>query len=166
MALDTSVPIDGDGVTTGVRVSELADSIRDLRTDLNAGGLDTLYAVSFATTWIARSDWTNVHMGSSTTKDADSNINHGLNAPLSDLLMKVLISTDGTDANSFELVDMTHIVDGSGEIVRGVIIDQVDSNNLIIQTGVNGITSIAADGTANAIVSDDWFYKIKAWKLG
>ena len=160
MALDETVPIDGDGVTTGVRVSELAGSIRTLRTDIN------IILDGYDTGWIARSDWTNVHMGSSTTKDADSNINHGLNAPLSDLLMKVLISTDGTDANSFELVDMTHIVDGSGEIVRGVIIDQVDSNNLIIQTGVNGITSIAADGTANAIVSDDWFYKIKAWKLG
>jgi len=35
MALDDTVPADGDGITTGVKVSELAGHIRDLKTDLN-----------------------------------------------------------------------------------------------------------------------------------
>ncbi|MHA1304899.1 MAG: hypothetical protein ACTSPI_14470 [Candidatus Heimdallarchaeaceae archaeon] len=35
MALDDSVPADGDGITTGVKVSELAGHIRNLKTDLN-----------------------------------------------------------------------------------------------------------------------------------
>lgn len=39
MALDDTVPADGDGITTGVKVSELAGHIRDLKTDLNNGKL-------------------------------------------------------------------------------------------------------------------------------
>ncbi len=57
----------------------------------------------YATGWINRSDWTNVHLGTDTTKDADSNLNHALSAPLSELIVKVFVSTDGTDANSFEI---------------------------------------------------------------
>jgi len=35
MALDDTIPADGDGITTGVKVSELAGHIRTLKTDLN-----------------------------------------------------------------------------------------------------------------------------------
>lgn len=42
MALDETIPVDGDGETYGVLVCELAEAIRTLRTDLNDGDLDTL----------------------------------------------------------------------------------------------------------------------------
>ena len=42
MALDETLPIDGDGVTTGVQVDELAAAIRTLRTSLNTSELDRI----------------------------------------------------------------------------------------------------------------------------
>ena len=37
MSLDATVPIDGNGITGGVRVNELPSNIRDLKTDINNG---------------------------------------------------------------------------------------------------------------------------------
>lgn len=163
MALNENIPIDGDGVTTGTRVSEICTAIRTLRTSLNDGGLDTLYAVSYATTWISRSDWTNVHIGSSTTKNADSDINHALGISLLNLNVKVLISTDGTDNNSFEIIDSDFTSAGSAQ--TGITAFQVDTNNITIQSGTDGIDYIAGNGGTVLIDSEDWFYKIKVWEI-
>ncbi len=160
MALDATIPIDGDGVTTGVRVSELAGSIRTLRTDIN------IILDGYDTGWIARSDWTNVHIGSSTTKNADSNVNHGLDVPLSDLLVTVLASSDGTDANSFQILDSNYTDQVSGTLVWGFTPLAVDNDNIKIQTATNGITAILDAGGQNTIDTEDWYYKIKVWSLG
>lgn len=42
MALSESIPIDGDGVSTGTKVDEICAAIRTLRTSLNAGELDKI----------------------------------------------------------------------------------------------------------------------------
>lgn len=42
MNLDETTPIDGDGITTGVKISELAGHIRQLKTDLNQVDLDEI----------------------------------------------------------------------------------------------------------------------------
>lgn len=42
MALNENIPIDGDGVSTGIKVDELAAAIRTLRASLNAGELDQI----------------------------------------------------------------------------------------------------------------------------
>ena len=127
---------------------------------------DTKATVSiYKTGWINRSDWTNVHMGSDTSKNVDSNLNHGLGAPLSDLIVKVFISTDGTDANSFEMKD-TGIDRASGaNQTFGIIIAQVDNDNLIIQTGATGILTLATNGDFAVIDTEDWYYKIVVYKL-
>ncbi len=119
---------------------------------------------SYDTGWISRSDWTNVHMGSNVAKDVDSELTHGLNAPLSDLLVKVLISTDGTDNNSFEVEGVITIPG----VVRyyGYNIDQVDSDGILIQTGEHGITYLDVAGEQVSIAAQDWYYKIKVYKLG
>lgn len=120
----------------------------------------------YDTGWIARSDWTNVHLGSSTTKNADSNVEHNLNAPLSKLLVKVLISTDDTDANSFELAVITWIYDGAGDVSYGIQVNQVDSNNILVQTGQYGIRVLTTSGSSKLLGSDDWYYKVKVWHMG
>ena len=117
---------------------------------------------SYETAYINRSDWTNVHQGSDDTKNADSNVTHNLDAPLSDLLMKFLISTDGTDANSFEIYQSTFDSAQAATVNFGVIINQVDSDNLLIQTGVQGIHFLQSDGTGAVIDTEDWHYKIVA----
>jgi hypothetical protein len=108
---------------------------------------------------IYNDDWTNVHLGSDNST-SDSNVTHNLNAPLSELLVKVLISTDGTDANSFEV---TPIGDSGNE---GLAISQVDENNITIQTGDSGFRSVNSNGLDYTLDTESWYYKIKVWKLG
>lgn len=116
---------------------------------------------SYDTGWIANNDWTNVHLGTTTT---GNDVNHALTANLSDLIVKVLISTDGTDANSFEMSDTG--VDGLGAGTSlGITIYQVDTANITVQTGLQGILYLDAGGTSIIIDTESWYYKVKVWKL-
>ena len=116
---------------------------------------------SYDTGWINRSDWTNVHMGSDATKNADSDVTHGLGAPLSDLLVKVLVSSDGADANSFEVVSASEATTAH----LGLTIEGGDNNNITVQTGTNGIMYISSNGSGQAVDIEDWYYKIIVYKL-
>ncbi len=91
----------------------------------------------YDTGWINRSDYTNVHIGSDKTLNVDSNVAHGLDAPLSELIVKVLVSTDGTDNNSWHIEGMVY--NSVGNVSYGYTIYQVDLNNILIQTGINGL---------------------------
>jgi hypothetical protein len=115
------------------------------------------FQASYETGWINRSDWTNVHLGSVTTKNTDSNLEHNLNKNLKELGIYVLISSDGTDTNSFR-VESTFSASASG--TEGYQYNQVDANNIIIQTGSSGILILQADGTYQTLDTDDWYYKI------
>jgi len=129
--------------------------------------------LSFDSGWLlnelggaATADWMNVHLGNDPTDPTD-NLTHGLGAPLSDLIIKVLISTDETDNNSFELLDTHHkYSNGAVDSKFGITIYQVDVNNIKIQTATDGIKGIADDGSFTIIDDEDWYYKIKVWKLG
>ncbi|KKL50527.1 hypothetical protein LCGC14_2304590 [marine sediment metagenome] len=114
----------------------------------------------YETPWINRSDWTNVHLGSNTSKNVDSNVTHNLNAPLGHLLVKVLISDDGVDANRMEIVGSE--IEAAD---RGINIHYVDANNILIQTGNTGIAFIQANGTLGQIDTENWYYKIVVYKL-
>lgn len=108
-------------------------------------------------------DWSNVHLGDDPTNPAD-NITHNLNTPLRHLLVKLFISTDGTDANSFEIMNGNN--EGGGRR-SGWTIFQVDNDNFIFQTGQNGVALYAADvgGTITNILGQNWWYKIIVYKM-
>jgi len=115
----------------------------------------------YDTGWINRSDWTNVHLGSNTTKDTDSNVTHNLNAPLCELLVKLFISTDGTDANSFEVYP-----DTSSGTDYGWKVFAVDNNNVKIQTATGGLRDLSDAGVGSTIDTENWYYRVKVWYLG
>ncbi len=99
------------------------------------------------------------------TKNVDSNFYHGFNKPLSDLLVKVLVSTDGTDANSFEVGTIATKEDSVFE--QGFTIFVVDNNNVQVQTGSGGIGWIdQAAGGRGMIAAQNWYYKIKTYLMG
>jgi len=102
-------------------------------------------------------DWATVHLGNDPTDSTDT-LTHNLNAPLSDLLVKIFISTNGTDANSFEV---PYVGDTSK---RGYTIYQIDSNTLKIQTSSSNPSYVEDNGDITAL--SNWYYKIKVWKLG
>ncbi len=105
----------------------------------------------------ATATWLNVHLGNDGTDPTD-NLTHGLNAPLSDLLVKILVSTDGTDTNSFEPVQ------GIANVTFGWEVGQVDVNNILIQTGASGILRKATTGTNTVIDTQNWYYNIAVFK--
>ena len=119
----------------------------------------------YDTGWINRSDWTNVHLGSNTTLNTDSNVTHNLNAPLSNLLVKLFLSTDGTDANSFEVATNIGALSDGGS-VHGVTVYQVDANNIKLQTATNGLIIVQDSGAYLTVDTENWYYKIKAWYIG
>ncbi len=98
------------------------------------------------------------------TKNTDESVAHNLDAPLSDLLVKVLISTDGTDANSFEIMTGVSDINSPG-FSSGLTIYQGDNNNITVQTGVHGIVYLDGSGGTQVLDTEDWFYKIKVYKL-
>ncbi len=106
-------------------------------------------------------NWSNVHLGDDPTDPTD-NVTHGQNKPLSELIHKLLISTDGTDNNSFSLELMNYTSAGTN-IGFGANIDQIDLNNIKIQTGKNGLTFYNDSGVITVIDIEDWYYKNKVW---
>lgn len=107
----------------------------------------------YDTGWIACSDWTNQHLGDT----VGGNVAHNLQAPLSELAVKVLISTDGTDNNSFD-VTYSDIYTAAN---YGITIFAVDKNNIKVQTGQNGITYTNDSGQNITIDTESWYYKVK-----
>ena len=114
----------------------------------------------YDTGWINRTDWTNVHLGSDTTLNTDSNVTHNLNAPLSNLLVKLFYSTDGTDANSMEMKSVQY------NSAAGIQIFAVDNNNIKIQASVNGFIVLDDAGASVVIDVENAYYKIKVYFLG
>jgi hypothetical protein len=113
------------------------------------------FQASYETNYINRSDWTNVHIGSNTSKNVDSNVNHNLGAALSNLEIIFLISTDGTDATSFRKI-INYL--NAGAINQYIAIN---INEFKLQTGLSGIGYQLTDTAATvAIASQDWYYKI------
>jgi hypothetical protein len=118
----------------------------------------------YDTGWINTNDWANRHLGTDfNPKNVDSNVTHNMNANLSELLVKILISEDGTDNNSREVVVAGEDPGGSDEY--GLTIFQVDKNNVKIQTGAQGIQTVNDDGTVGVLDNEDWYYKIAVYRL-
>lgn len=120
----------------------------------------------YDTGWVACSDWTNQHLGST----LGGNVVHNLNTPLRNLSVKVFISTDGTDDNSFEMVDIYRRYDsaspGNVDLQTGITIYQSDNNNIIVQTGSDGIAQlIDANGTISRIFSDAYYYRVVVYQM-
>jgi hypothetical protein len=91
-------------------------------------------------------------------QNIDTNIFHNYSRNLSNnfLTISLFISSDSTENNSFRLMDFCDA--GS---TYGYQVNQIDSNNLKIQTRINGAGSIMDDsGTAVPLDTENWFYKI------
>ena len=116
---------------------------------------------SYDTGWVNCSDWTDQTLGDA----VGGNVTHGLASNISQLLIKVFISTDGTDNNSFEIKATEFFVDGAGTSTGGITAFQVDTDELTIQTGINGIRYINAVGNLIQINTQNWYYRIKVYKV-
>jgi len=75
-------------------------------------------------------------------------------------LIKLLISTDGTETNSFEVPWVADPNSG-----YGLTIYYVDNNNIKIQTYSNGLLYVTDIGGGTAINNQNWYYNIVICKF-
>lgn len=109
---------------------------------------------------VGTAEWRNVHLGNDPTDPTD-NLTHSLDTNLSHLIPKVLISTDGTDNNSFEV----NLIQTANAEITGVTFFQIDTNNITIQTGSGGIRYIDNAGASQLLDIENWYYKIVVGRL-
>jgi len=114
----------------------------------------------YDTGWIACAVWTDQQLGTV----LGGSVIHNLNANLSDLMVKVIISSDGTDDAGMEI--------GTVDILRtdevkdtGLTYYQTDSNTITIYTGQHGIEYINPSGVRALVATQSWYYKIKVYKM-
>lgn len=110
--------------------------------------------LKYATAWVPISDWTN----------AQFNIPHNLGTELSDLVVKFYISTDGTEANSFEPINGSY--SSAGVLTYGHTYHAININSFEIQTGINGILYlIQGSGAGGVVAAQSYYYKVKVYKI-
>jgi len=118
-------------------------------------------ASNYSTGWVSNSDWTDRHLGTT----AGGNVVHNLGKPLSQLDVKVFISTDGTEANAREVASFTDVQEVSaGYYPIGLMTFAVDNNNIKVQTADYGVSLINDDGSYILVDNEAYYYKIEVSK--
>ena len=113
------------------------------------------FAVSYSTGWVANSDWTN----------AELTATHGLDTPLSDLIVKFFVSADGTETGALEVFPQG-MNTGFSAGDYGFTVFAIGDDSIKVQTAHKGIFYTADTGYQNIIDTEAWYYKIKVYKLG
>jgi len=90
-----------------------------------------------------------------------TNINHGLDAPITELITKIYITPDGTDDSAIEIRSASSKNPGNAANVYGNSLLAVDDNNIEYRTGTNGIQYIDNAG-AQIILDSETTYSLRA----
>lgn len=103
--------------------------------------------------WIQNSgDWTNIQI----------DFAHNLDAPLYDLFVNFLVSSDGTDNAAFTVSTGYASVTAMGQ---GVMIHQNSNNSVRIQTSANGFSIVNESGSIIDLDTETWYYRTVVYKL-
>lgn len=113
---------------------------------------------SYDTGWIICNDWTNQHLGTI----VGGNVAHNLGTPLTNLIVKIYVSSDGTEANAIEIPGWIY---AGGVTTYGVETHAVDNDNLLVQTGASGVDYVQDASGQATLVPNGWRYKIKVYRL-
>ena len=105
----------------------------------------------YDTGWVANSDWTAVEFVGDY-----SGVSELVGLSLADLDYKFLVSTDGTDANSWEFMDVHQRVSDNGQVF-GVTVYQ-GTNQLKFRMADNGIRFVASGSFAHDLLTNQSYY--------
>ena len=101
----------------------------------------------YETNWIANSTWNNATFA----------INHDLYTKLTNLDIRFFISTDGTEANSFEINQF----ESNAAAQLGMTYFAVDVDNISIKLGIHGLYYIDSTGASFRIDTEAYYYKVE-----
>jgi hypothetical protein len=124
--------------------------------------------LTYETPWIERSIWNSAQLGSNTTLNVNSNLTHNLGANITDLEVRVFLATDASGSNAQEMVRVWgEDVNTSASASSGWNAVYVDSNNIIIQVGIEGMHRIATTGLKGILLrlstTPSFYYKVKVY---
>ena len=151
-----TVTIDGEGAETidgeATKLLTTQYSWMTIVCDGSEWHVVDYYHAPYDTGWVSNSGWTN----------AEFTVTHNYSAALSTLLVRFFISTDGTDANSFET---GYAANEGGSRQLGVTTYQTSTDAFKIHTGANGISQVRdSDGNIASIATDSYYYRIVVYK--
>lgn len=108
-------------------------------------------ALKYDTGWVANSDWTANNF----------TISHDLSSELSELNIKVLFSSDGTDNNAKFPIGMAIRDAGSNEQVS-LVLTKIDINSIKLSTGASGVRIGIGDGTGGSVLlsAQSYYYRV------
>ena len=104
--------------------------------------------------WVANNDWT----------DAELTATHKLGAPLSDLVVKFFVSTDGTETGAFEIFPQGQNT-GYAAGDYGFTLFAIDDDSLKIEMAKKGILYTNETGSQIIIAAQAWYYKVAVYRL-
>lgn len=113
---------------------------------------ETSLTTRYTTGWILATSWTSKTLGDS----FNGTVSHNFNKGITELDVKVFVSSAGSDATAYELIN-------NPQENYGITITQTSSNVLTITTGASGVTYVSA-GTVT-VVPDSWYYKVIVYKV-
>lgn len=126
-------------------------------TGANLAALIAAVHTSYTTGWVSNSDWT----------DMTLTVSHNLGAPLSDLIVKFFISTDGTEANAREIRYHDRRWSTQDNAIFGWTLFAIGDNSFTFQTGSDGLSWVGDSGGGGDVLdAESWYYKVKVYKLG
>jgi len=153
-----TVTIDGEGAETidgeATKILTTQYSWMVIVCDGSAWHVVDYYHAPYDTGWTINSDWTN----------AELTVTHNFEADLSELIVKLFMSSDGTDANGFDILTITETHASTGS-QRGIIAQSVGDSSFKLQTGTNGVDIMNDDGSLTALTSSTYYYRIVVYKL-
>lgn len=119
---------------------------------------EAVSALRSTTGWVSNSDWTAKELP----------FTHNLNAGLSDLIVKIFISSDGTDANAIEVHDYNIIYDLASpqnlSEVNGITLYCTGQNSVSFYTGQDGVRYHLTNGASILLSNQTYYYKIVVYK--
>ena len=154
--MDAASALDGTEV---MEVVQSSVSVKATADQIVARAATTLAPkTNYTTGWVAETDFRNT----------DWSVIHNLNENLSDLIVKIFVSTDGTEANAFSVTDFSGYNATDTTATRyGARITQVSLDALNIHTGSHGFLDIhPTTGVAVGIAVNSYYYKIVVYYLG
>jgi WD40 repeat protein len=112
----------------------------------NGDGTFDILPVGFDTGWVANSAW----------EGQIFTITHNIGKPLSELNVVVEVSELGNDVDSRRVLD----INTNDATVGGATLYASSNDELKVYTGDDGIELVNTDGTALALTTQSWFYRV------